>query len=66
MFGICPEKTRSLKTKTHRDQHKLLQEACGTLRTLCEKMLEITALTTLYWRSPLLLYLYVITRVTIR
>lgn len=66
MFGTCPEKTRSLKTKTRRDQHKLMQEACGTLRTLCEKLLEIITLTMLYCRSPLLLYLYVIIRVTIR
>jgi len=40
MFGICPEKTRSLKVKTRRDQHKLLWEVCGTLCTLGEKVLE--------------------------
>jgi hypothetical protein len=66
MFGICPEKTRSLKVKTRRDQHKLLWEVCGTLCTLGEKVLEIGQLTLLYYMSPLLLYLYVITRVTIR
>jgi len=64
MFGICPERTRSLKVKTRRDQHKLLWEVCGTLCTLGEKVLEIGQLTILYYTSPLLLYFYVITRVT--
>ena len=66
MLGTCPEKTRSLKVKTRRDQLNLVREVCATLRILCEKVLEIGQLTAIYYVSPLLLCLYVIIRVTLR